>query len=92
MFIIHTYSTASIAEFNQKLQDAKSSKSQPLSEKLTSMVEARYAIRYLTNMVCTPHELPSSKCKGMVLSLISWLGMKYMETVGLVVHTMLVLL
>ena len=59
MFIIHTYSTASIAEFNQKLQDAKSSKSQPLSEKLTSMVEARCAIRYLTNMVCTPHELPS---------------------------------
>ena len=51
LFIIRTYSTASIAEFNQKLQDAKSSKSQPLSEKLTSMVEARCAIRYLTSMV-----------------------------------------
>ncbi|XP_067939314.1 chromosome-associated kinesin KIF4A-like isoform X2 [Watersipora subatra] len=42
--------TAAISDFNQKLQDAKGAKSQPLSERLTSMVEAKCAIRHLLNL------------------------------------------
>ena len=56
--MVSTCSTAAISDFNQKLQDAKGAKSQPLSEKLSTMVEARCAIRHLINL-CVKYRLES---------------------------------
>lgn len=53
MSCLFFFSSAHISEFNQKLLDAKSAKSQSVSERLGSMVEARCAVRYLTSKLVT---------------------------------------
>ena len=62
--MVFTCSTAAISDFHQKLQNAKGAKSQPLSEKLSTMVEARCAIRHLMNLAVTNRvECPVTETK-----------------------------